>query len=159
MAWRAIIPSYALKMIAFWGRAPCSLVEVDQRFRGANCLHHQCDDGGSKHLWNVCQLRDYGAVSQKGIIFKLAALRTLNLLSYISFGYCAVVTSICLLTKTLRQTYLKTYYKALHRDFRFSQVLQDLLCNYNTHKYVFSDFSLLSLKRNMRIMRSTFCPS
>jgi hypothetical protein len=39
------------KMMAFWDIAPCSLVEVDQHFRGVYCLHHQGDnDGGSMHL-------------------------------------------------------------------------------------------------------------
>jgi hypothetical protein len=28
-------------MTAFWDIAPYSLVEVDQRFGGAYCLHHQ----------------------------------------------------------------------------------------------------------------------
>jgi hypothetical protein len=28
-------------MTAFWDIAPCSLVEVDRRFRSAYCLHHQ----------------------------------------------------------------------------------------------------------------------
>jgi hypothetical protein len=37
--------------------APCSLIEVFQRFRGTCCLHHQGDeDGGSKHLRNVGKL-------------------------------------------------------------------------------------------------------
>jgi hypothetical protein len=30
-----------LKMTAFWGIVPCSLVKIDKRFRGAFCLHHQ----------------------------------------------------------------------------------------------------------------------
>jgi hypothetical protein len=30
-------------MAVFWVVAPCSLVEVYRRFRGACCLHHQCD--------------------------------------------------------------------------------------------------------------------
>jgi hypothetical protein len=30
-----------MKMTAFWDNAPCSLVEVDRRFRDAYCLH-QC---------------------------------------------------------------------------------------------------------------------
>jgi hypothetical protein len=30
-----------LKMAVFWVVAPCSLVEVYQRFRGTCCLHHQ----------------------------------------------------------------------------------------------------------------------
>jgi hypothetical protein len=34
------------KMAVFWVVAPCSLVEVYQRFRGPCCLHHQ-DDGSS----------------------------------------------------------------------------------------------------------------
>jgi hypothetical protein len=42
------------KMAVFWVVAPCSLVEVYQRFRGPYCLHHQGDrrpdDGGSKDL-------------------------------------------------------------------------------------------------------------
>jgi hypothetical protein len=32
-----------LKIIALWDIAPCSLVEVDRRFRGAYCLHHHGD--------------------------------------------------------------------------------------------------------------------
>jgi hypothetical protein len=34
-----------VKMAVFWDVAPCSLVEVYRRFRGACCLHHQ---GGLK---------------------------------------------------------------------------------------------------------------
>jgi hypothetical protein len=30
----------------FWDVAPCSLVEVYRRFRGAYCFHHQGDDNG-----------------------------------------------------------------------------------------------------------------
>jgi hypothetical protein len=37
------VPTVAnMKMIiAFWDVSPCSLVEVDRRFIGAYCLHHQ----------------------------------------------------------------------------------------------------------------------
>jgi hypothetical protein len=31
-------------MAVFWVLAPCSLVEVYQRFRGPCCLHHQDDE-------------------------------------------------------------------------------------------------------------------
>jgi hypothetical protein len=31
----------SMKMAVFWVVAPCSLVEVYQRFRGTCCLHHQ----------------------------------------------------------------------------------------------------------------------
>jgi hypothetical protein len=40
-----------MKIAVFWVVAPCSLVEVYQRFRGPCCLHHpgdRPDDGGSK---------------------------------------------------------------------------------------------------------------
>jgi hypothetical protein len=38
-----------MKMAVFWVVAPCSLVEVYQRFRDPCCLHHQGDrpDGGA----------------------------------------------------------------------------------------------------------------
>jgi hypothetical protein len=32
-----------MKMTVFWVVAPCSLVEVYRRFRGAFCLHYQGD--------------------------------------------------------------------------------------------------------------------
>jgi hypothetical protein len=32
-----------MKMAVFWVVAPCSLVDVYQRFRGPCCLHHQGD--------------------------------------------------------------------------------------------------------------------
>jgi hypothetical protein len=30
-----------MKMTVFWDVAPCNLVEIGGRFRGAYCLHHQ----------------------------------------------------------------------------------------------------------------------
>jgi hypothetical protein len=37
-----------------WNIAPCSLVEIDRRFRGSYCLHYQGpDDGGSNNVRNV----------------------------------------------------------------------------------------------------------
>jgi hypothetical protein len=38
-----------MKMAVFWVVAPCSLVEVYRRFKGACCLHHK-GDVGSKHV-------------------------------------------------------------------------------------------------------------
>jgi hypothetical protein len=32
------------KIAVFWVVAPCSLVEIYQRFRGPCCLHHQGDE-------------------------------------------------------------------------------------------------------------------
>jgi hypothetical protein len=46
-----------MEMTDLWNTAPCSLVVVDRRFRGAYCLHHQGGDRpdglGSTHLSNV----------------------------------------------------------------------------------------------------------
>jgi hypothetical protein len=41
-----------MKMTAYWDIAPCSLVEVDRRFRGAYSLYHQ-DDRAPPHDSNV----------------------------------------------------------------------------------------------------------
>jgi hypothetical protein len=59
-----VLTAASMKYRVFWDVAACSHFEVDRRFRGAYCLHHQDDDGpddeGSTHLWNVDQLRrDY----------------------------------------------------------------------------------------------------
>jgi hypothetical protein len=48
-------------MAVFWVVAPCSLVEVYQRFRGTCCLHHQGDGAPSsrKVAFNVTFLSKY----------------------------------------------------------------------------------------------------
>jgi hypothetical protein len=38
-----VLTAVSTKMAVFWVVAPCSLVEVYQRFRGPWCLHHQGD--------------------------------------------------------------------------------------------------------------------
>jgi hypothetical protein len=38
-----------MKMTAFWDIAPCSLIDVYRRFRGAYCRDRP-DDGDSRHL-------------------------------------------------------------------------------------------------------------
>jgi hypothetical protein len=38
-----VLTAASMKMAVFWVVAPCSLVEVYRRFRGACCLHHQGD--------------------------------------------------------------------------------------------------------------------
>jgi hypothetical protein len=51
MFWRVgveILTAVSTKMVVFWVAAPCSLVEVYQRFRGPCCLHQQGDDS-SRH--------------------------------------------------------------------------------------------------------------
>jgi hypothetical protein len=39
-----------MKMAIFWDVAPCIVVDIGVRFRGAYCLHHDPDDGGSKPI-------------------------------------------------------------------------------------------------------------
>jgi hypothetical protein len=66
-----------LEMAVFWVVAPCSMVEVYQRFRGP--CDDRPDDGGSKDLWNVgILLPYYTALTQKTAIFVLTAVRTSN---------------------------------------------------------------------------------
>jgi hypothetical protein len=43
--------------------APCSLVEIDQRFRGSYCIHHR---GGERRSISA---RLHGAISHKAVIF------------------------------------------------------------------------------------------
>jgi hypothetical protein len=46
-----VLTAASMKMAVFWFVAPCSLVEVYRRFRGACCLHNQGDrpdDGGRR---------------------------------------------------------------------------------------------------------------
>jgi hypothetical protein len=82
-----------MKMTVFWDVAPCSLVEIYLRFRGAYCLNHQGNDGrGGTHHRNVGLV----ATSQKIVIFIFAALRTWNLM-YLdelraSKGWCSFKT-------------------------------------------------------------------
>jgi hypothetical protein len=45
-----VLAAVCTKMAVFWVVAPCSLVEVYQRFTGPYCLHHRPDDEGSKDL-------------------------------------------------------------------------------------------------------------
>jgi hypothetical protein len=70
----------SMKMTAFWDIALCSLVEVDQLFRGAYCLHHQADDTGTDFAlsplvfplsvsFNCCSMFTY--VSSGGWIMRL----------------------------------------------------------------------------------------
>jgi hypothetical protein len=40
---RLSITDTNVKMAIFWDGVPCNLVEIGRRFRGAYCLHYQCD--------------------------------------------------------------------------------------------------------------------
>jgi hypothetical protein len=65
-----VLTATNLQMTVFWDVALCCVVEIDRRFEGVYCLHHQGDGGGSKLFWNVGQflLDVYGAASQKTVI-------------------------------------------------------------------------------------------
>jgi hypothetical protein len=39
-----VLTAVSTKTAVFWVVAPCSLLEVYQRFKGPCCLHHQGDD-------------------------------------------------------------------------------------------------------------------
>jgi hypothetical protein len=39
-----------MKVAVVWYVVPCSLVDIDRRFRGVYRIHHQGDDGRSKLL-------------------------------------------------------------------------------------------------------------
>jgi hypothetical protein len=51
-----VLMAASIKMTVLWDAVPCSVVEVYQYFRGACCLSHYPNDGGSKCLWNVSKL-------------------------------------------------------------------------------------------------------
>jgi hypothetical protein len=59
-----VLTAASIKIRAFWVVAPCSLVGLDRRFRGAYCLHNQGDD-----IHRSTPTRLNGATSQKTIIF------------------------------------------------------------------------------------------
>jgi hypothetical protein len=63
-----VLTAASMKMAVFWAVAPCSLVQVYQRFRGPCFLHHRPNDGGSNDHWNVGKLLLHGATTQKTAI-------------------------------------------------------------------------------------------
>jgi hypothetical protein len=66
-------------MTAVWDIASYSLVEVDGRFRGTYCLHHQgalIMESVSTYETSVSVYETIGAISQKAVIFILSGVRT-----------------------------------------------------------------------------------
>jgi hypothetical protein len=71
-----------MKVAAFWDTAPCSLIEVDRRFRGAYCPRHQSLLSPSPWWWwqntplkrRAASTTLDGAISQKALIWKLLIL-------------------------------------------------------------------------------------
>jgi hypothetical protein len=62
-----VLTAANMKMRAFWGIAPCSLVVVDRCIRGAYCLHQHRQFAHSKRRSTTTRL--HGAISQKALIF------------------------------------------------------------------------------------------
>jgi hypothetical protein len=73
--------AYMFKLTVFWDVAPCSLVDIYRRFRGACCPHPSPDwwrqQAPLKH-WSISS-RLHGSISQKTVIFIFAAVRRRNL--------------------------------------------------------------------------------
>jgi hypothetical protein len=69
-----------MKMIVFSDVAPCSLIETDQSFRDAYCLHDQIP---LKHRSTAARL--YGAISQK----------TANFILHIRNFHVKIMSSAC----------------------------------------------------------------
>jgi hypothetical protein len=63
-------------MDVLWVVAPCSLVDVYRRFRGARRLHRQGDEAASTYDMSVIFYQTTGAITQKTAIFILIARRT-----------------------------------------------------------------------------------
>jgi hypothetical protein len=61
-----------IKITACWDTAPCSIVEVDQRFRGVYCFHLQVITECTSERWSA-SMRLHVAVSQKAVTFKVLA--------------------------------------------------------------------------------------
>jgi hypothetical protein len=62
-----------MMMAVFWVVAPCSLVEVYRRFRGACCLNHQSDDhpddGSATTKKTVSNLQKYFCSRYRNMTF------------------------------------------------------------------------------------------
>jgi hypothetical protein len=53
-----------MKMTVFWDVAPCSLVEIYRRFRGAYCLHHQ-GDHSVQNILSYLKIKTYATMGVK----------------------------------------------------------------------------------------------
>jgi hypothetical protein len=74
-------------MTAFWDTTPYSVVDVDRRFRGAYCLHHQGDVSITALMMETVRISETSVYFQestrhyiqKAVMFILAAVRFRNL--------------------------------------------------------------------------------
>jgi hypothetical protein len=76
----------------FWDVAQFSPVEVDRRFRGAYCLHHRPDDGGSTvrvralKPWKECGKCEVGGGSEKKMYLILFRMKVLTKFAFALFA-------------------------------------------------------------------------
>jgi hypothetical protein len=66
-----------MKMTVYWDVAPCSLLDIDRRFRGAYCLHQQSDKPEDRyfHTRRSDNLKSHQLLTYS---FSLDAITTLN---------------------------------------------------------------------------------
>jgi hypothetical protein len=65
-----------LKMTVFWVAAPCSLVEIDRRFRGAYCLYHQGDEWLSSSSKRIKFITVFTKLHPKWLVSQFSPLHT-----------------------------------------------------------------------------------
>jgi hypothetical protein len=93
---------HSLYMIPFWNIVLCSLIEVDQYFSGAYCLHHQYS---VPYCWRQytalrCQsnsVRLHSAMLQKAVFFIFATIWTWNIKMYYLFLVLIIIVFVILL--------------------------------------------------------------
>jgi hypothetical protein len=67
-----VITDTCMMMSAFWDITSYTVLEVDTCFSGAYYFHHQDDNAGKNHLWNVGLLQeDYTALYPESCHFHL----------------------------------------------------------------------------------------
>jgi hypothetical protein len=71
-----VIKILNIKMAAFWDMARCNIVEVHRRFRGTYYFDNHCPDDEVLTSETLVYFYYYTVLSQKAVIFILAALRT-----------------------------------------------------------------------------------
>jgi hypothetical protein len=87
-----------MKSSALWVIAPCSLVEVERRFKGVYCLHCQDDDEGSVKRRRASTTLD-DAVSQKAVSLvefsEVSEVRTASIIRVMLEAVRVSETSVC----------------------------------------------------------------
>jgi hypothetical protein len=95
-----------LKIAVFWVVAPCSLVEVYQRFRGPCCLHHQGDEELVCGESVIVMLHEYHVITDVALMLLVTKIIT-------SSFYCVAVSIrlsvVSITSKTLCRSEVTTF--------------------------------------------------